>query len=256
MLSIFICEDDVRYREQITEFIGNYIDMENLSMKVVCSTASPDDVLDYLSENKAAGLYFLDLDLGHEINGIGLAQKIRALDPRGFIVFITSDAESHVLTFNYKVEAMDYIVKNDFNLKDRICECIRDAEAKFTAKATPLQDTFVFKGVNDFKDRLEAVELSKILYFETNPNTHNIFLYTETSRHEFRGSLNKIVKDLDTRFIRCHRAIIVNADKITSYNKLQREIWIDMKRLDVAGRYVKKLELAILNKPHIKRLML
>ena len=250
MISIFICEDDTRYREQITEFISNYILMENMTMQVVCSTALPNDILDYISKNKVAGLYFLDLDLGLDVNGIELAKKIREHDPRGFVVFITSDAESHALTFTYKVEALDYIVKGDLNIKERICECIRDAEAKFITQSTPLQDTFVFKRMNDYKGRLEAIYHSKILYFEKNLGTQNIFLYTETERYEFRGSLSQIEKELDKRFVRCHRAIIVNTEKIASYDRAERKIQfigID-KQLDVASRYARKFEAAIKEK--------
>ena len=247
MLSVFICEDDTGYREQLAKLVGNYVMMENLAMKIVCSTASPGDLLNYLGENKAAGLYFLDLNLGHdEMDGIALAQKIRSYDPRGFVVFITSDAESHILTFKYKVEAMDYIVKGDINTADRVCGCIRDAFAKFTVKDAPLQDTFVFKGIGDYKDRVEVVELSQILYFETNSYTGNVFLYTETGRYEFRGSIGKIEKNLGKKFIRCHRAILVNFEKITSFDKEKREIQLVVgKRLEVSNRYMRKLEKAM-----------
>ena len=96
-------------------------------------TTSPYDILDYVSENEVTGLYFLDLDLGCDINGIELAKTIRARDSRGFIMFVTADAESHVLTFQYMVEAMHYIVKGDDAFGDCICECLTNAQVRFTS---------------------------------------------------------------------------------------------------------------------------
>jgi len=119
--------------------------MENLAMSVVCDTSNPTDVLDYLKQDKKImGLYFLDLDLGCDINGIQLAEKIKTHDPFGCIVFITADGNSYKLTFEYKLEAMDYIVKGDFNLRTRLCECIQNAHDKLTSPP-PMQDKFIFK---------------------------------------------------------------------------------------------------------------
>ena len=223
MLSIFICEDDHKYRQQVTKVIDNYTFGQKLQMEVVCSTDSPDELINYLSENEVAGLYFLDLDLGPKnINGIELAQKIREYDPRGFIVFITTDGDSHQLTFKYKVEAMDYIVKGDLNTKERIHQCIDNAIAKLTAKATPLQDNLFIKLAGNHNSQLVSLERSKILYIETSPNTRNIIINTETSRYESRETLKQFQKQLDSRFVVCHRSFIVNIDKISSYDKTRR----------------------------------
>ena len=209
MLSIFICDDDFDFMKQVKSCIDNFILIENLAMKVVCAASYPYDILEYLQNNTdVAGLYFLDLDLGCDINGIRLAEKIRTHDPRGFIVFITSSGDSYKLTFERKVEAMDYIVKGDTNLNKRICECIVSAHAKLTANATPLQDKFTVKvsrdgkgrqGVLDAtKDSLISVDSAKILWFETSAEAkHIIELYTMDGRVEFRGSLRQIEKQLD-----------------------------------------------------------
>ncbi|MCL2437156.1 MAG: LytTR family DNA-binding domain-containing protein [Clostridiales bacterium] len=213
MLSIFICEDNPEHLEQITKCIRNYVLIENLPMKIMCSTAFPGEVLDYLRDNKVAGLYFLDVDLSCEMDGIKLAEAIRTYDPRGFIVFITADAESLMLTFKYKVEAMDYIVKGDFDLNGRICECLRNAHDKYTAKPTPLQNYFILKPT---KDETIVLDCSKILYFEAAAAPHKIFVYTETGRYRFRGELSQIQKELNGFFFKCHRSIVVNIEKVAS----------------------------------------
>jgi len=229
-------------------FIKNYILIESLPMEVVCATASPYEILDYLAENRVAGLYFLDVDLQCEMDGIRLAESIRKYDPRGFIVFITADAESLTLTFKYRVEAMDYIVKGDLVIKDRICKCINDAYAKYTSKVTPLQDTFVYKLSRD-ADKLSkgstvAVERSEILYFEANPDRpHNLVIYTENGKHEFRCKLSHAEKGLDKRFFRCHRSFIVNTTKIITIDETNLKLqFVNGDEIDIAAKHVKKVK--------------
>ena len=51
------------------------------------------------------GIYFLDVDLKSDINGIKLGSKIREKDTRGFIIFTTTHLEMSYFAFKYKVEA-------------------------------------------------------------------------------------------------------------------------------------------------------
>jgi len=190
--------------------------MENLDAKLAVSTNTPYAILGYLGEHEVNGLYFLDVNLNSSIDGIALAEKIRKYDPRGFIVFVTMYGEALHITFKYKVEALDFITKDDTSLEARICECIRNAYNKYTAtSATPSlsQDRFVFKRSND---SLISLCTSKILYFESSPTkSHRTTVYSEDSVYDFYSSLNDIEKSIDETFFRCHKSVIVNLKKIT-----------------------------------------
>lgn len=121
MLKVFICEDNNLQRDKIKSTVENTIIIENLDMKVALSTGKTQDIIDYLENNKGSGLYFIDIDLNSDMNGIQLAERIRQYDPRGFIVFVTTHGEMSYLTFIYKIEVMDYIIKDDYsNVGERI----------------------------------------------------------------------------------------------------------------------------------------
>jgi two-component system response regulator AgrA len=186
--------------------------IENLDMKLALSTESPNDILDYLSNNEGTGLYFLDIDLKSTINGIQLAEKIREFDPRGFIVFITTHAEMSYLTFIYKVEAMDYIIKDNYdNIRERIHQCITNANTKYSSKTTELQKNFTIK----VDDKIINVEYDKILFFETSKNIHKVVLHAENRQVEFYAQMKEIEDKLDSDiFYRCHKSFIVNKNKI------------------------------------------
>jgi len=234
MLRVFICEDDLNFLAQVKNCVENYVSMENLAMSVACATTNPQDILDYLQNNKdVSGLYFLDLNLECDINGIELAEKIRKYDPWGSIIFITSDGDSYKLTFKYKVEAMDYIVKGDFEgIRGKICECVQRANTKFTSNEAALIEKFVIKinrdGVfgsrNLSKSSTVSVDSRTIMYFEISPDMkNNVTIYTNDGSLQFRGSLSLVKKQLDKIgvkcFCQCQRNTIVNLEKIDTLNK-------------------------------------
>jgi len=219
MLRIFVCEDNKEQRERFAKIIQDITIIENLDMELTMTTAKPDDILNYLSENDISGLYFLDIDLKSSINGIELAAKIREYDPRGFIVFVTTHSEMSYLTFIYKVEAMDYIIKDNYNnIKERIHQCIINAHKKYSAKATELQKIFSMKA----DDKIINIEYSKILFFETSPTIHKVIVHTLDRQIEFYAKLKDIEAKLDSRFYRCHKSYIVNKDNIREIDLNER----------------------------------
>lgn len=224
MIKVFICEDNKRQREKFTKTIENSIIIENFDMEVALSTENPDDIIIYLKNNNVSGLYFLDVDLKSNINGIKLAELIREYDPRGFIVFVTTHAEMSYLTFIYKVEAMDYIIKDNYqNVNARIHQCIINANKKYTSKTTALQKNFNIKA----KDKIINVEYDKILFFETSTIIHKVILHAIDRQIEFYSNMKSIEENLDDRFYRCHRSFLVNKDNI--------------KEIDISNKIIKMI---------------
>jgi len=114
MVPIIICEDDDLQRNVIEDIIKKDIMIENYDMKIQLSSSNVNDILNYIEKNKnIQGIYFLDIDFKQKINGIELASIIRKNDVDSKIIFITSYYEMWNLTFSYKIEALDFIKKED-----------------------------------------------------------------------------------------------------------------------------------------------
>jgi len=172
---------------------------------------NPHRILDSVKQNDTVGLYFLDIDLKTDMNGMVLARELRKLDPRGFIVFITSHSELSFVTFNFKVEALDYILKDEpGKLQSKIRECIFNVNEKHTSFNNKIQKNFVIK----IKDRSIVVDYQDILFFETSSNIHKVILHSKERKIEFIAKLKDIEVQLDNRFYRCHRSYLVNKDNI------------------------------------------
>ena len=109
MLSIYLCDDENKQADYYYKIVKNFILFKNWDAQVLPPFHQPSELLKQLQPGQTAGLYFLDVDLKDSMDGFSLAKRIRSLDPRSFIVFLTAHGESAGLTFHYRVEAMDYI---------------------------------------------------------------------------------------------------------------------------------------------------
>lgn len=210
MLKVYICEDNKLYREEIDKIINNIILIENYDMKIIRSTSDPYKILEDIKKQSSSSIYFLDIHLNNDINGIELASKIREIDPKGFIVFITTDEEMSFLTFKYKVEALDYIVKEEYiKLANRIYECIEEALKRYRANT---DDKAIF--VTKSKDKIINIEYSEILFFETSEAIHKIRVHSINRQSEFYAKMKELECQLGKEFIRCHNSYIVNRNNI------------------------------------------
>lgn len=239
MIKIFICEDNKEQKEKFKDIISNIILIENYDMEIELVTDDPYMILDNLKNNTVAGLYFLDVDLRSDINGIQLAEQIRKYDPRGFIVFVTTHAEMSYLTFMYKVEAMDYIIKDNYkNIGDRIKACIENALDKYKTKSSELQKVFSVK----VDDRIINVDFNDIIFFETSTTIHKVILNSTSRQIEFYSNMKEVYEMLDERFCRCHTSFIINKDKIKEIDKKNRIVhMITGDECLVSTRGIKKL---------------
>lgn len=211
MIDIYICEDIQEQRSIIAKFVKTAIMIQEYDMKLRMSTDNPEELIEDLKKSKNTGLYFLDIDLQSSKNGLMLAKEIREYDPRGFIVFITSHSEMSFMTFQYKVEALDFILKDEpEQLQHRICDCIENVNRKYMkiSKGNGKTITITRGG------RKITLACNDIMYFETSVNEHKLVVHTINKTIEFFGKMKDIEVEVGTDFIRCHRSYLVNKKNI------------------------------------------
>ncbi len=219
MLSIYICEDNPVLLQHYQMLIENIILIEEYDMEIRAAVTQPDELLNAAKTDSALDdshnhFYLLDIDLHNDIDGFALAKEIRRFDSRGFIVFITTHSEMAMLTFQYQIEAMDFITKDDCqNLGARIHACMETALERY--HVSPEVSMIAFKVGNHFIN----IEQNQILYVTSTDSPHKIKVVTSSGYSEFYGTLNNCAKDLTNDFIRCHKAFIVNKNHIQSIDR-------------------------------------
>jgi two-component system response regulator AgrA len=221
MLDIYICEDDEKQLAFTQHGISDYCMKQKLDAAVVFASVNPFDILAHFRSASNPALFFLDIDLNAAINGIELAGRIRELGKRAFIVFLTSHAELTLLTFQYKVEALDFIVKDDpHNIKSRIHDCIDTALARHTDKPTSKTIKIALE------NRVILLDPDEITFIETTHVRHKLRLHARNRLLEFNAELKAMENQLrgDGRFVRVHKSYIVNRNKIESINRKEKTV--------------------------------
>lgn len=223
MLKIYICEDIEEQRDKMRQVVENIVLIENLDMELNCVSEDPHRILEKVKETGEVGIYFLDIALNCDMTGFTLAQEIRKYDPRGFIIFVTTHSEMSYMTFIYKLEALDFILKDaPEEFGKRVYECILKANQRFASVHNKVHANFSVK----LNEKIVTVDYDDILFFETSPNVHKIILHCKNREMEFLGKMKEIEKEVDERFYRCHRSFLVNKDNIREIDFQNRVIYM------------------------------
>lgn len=240
MIDIIICEDNEDHRKRTERIINDEIVNIKSDSKIKLSTNKSTEVIKYLKENNdRTYIYFLDVDLNEDINGIELAKIIRGFDSIGYIIFITSHSELALQTFKLKVQAMDYILKFDRDiLRKSVRDCIIEANKNY-------HDTYLKK--NSFISinigrRIERFNTNEIIFFETTEIDHKLRVHTNTGQTEFYGSMKEIEEEINSDFYKIHRSYLINLKKVKSIDKKALTvIMVNDEMCIVAKRYLKEL---------------
>lgn len=221
MIDIYVCEDSAGQREAIARYIESEIVIREYDMQLRAATGSPEEIIEYIKASDRTGLYFLDIQLQSDMNGLLLAKEIREYDPRGFIVFITAHSEMAFLTFQYKVEALDFILKDDPDLlQSRIGECMENVCARHKKITRGEGKTITVTRGN----RKIVLEYADIMFFETSANEHKLIVHTANKSIEFFGKIKDIERETGGAFVRCHRACLVNRANISEIDYENKQI--------------------------------
>ncbi|WP_100064974.1 LytR/AlgR family response regulator transcription factor [Miniphocaeibacter massiliensis] len=225
MIDAYICEDNKNILKLLKNEIEKYILIQNYDIEIKGNYSNPNDFIDNLKNINQRSIYFLDIDYnGFEVNGFDLGKEIRKRDARGFIIYITSFDNLLMETFKYRLEALDYIIK--------------DAEGNFIKQVVGVIDSVIerlnnepvseskYYSVNIF-DTVHKIPYDEILYFETSEKAHRIILYTTESSYEFFGKIKEIEVELGDDFYKSHRSILVNRSKIKALDKKYRVLELE-----------------------------
>lgn len=247
MIHIYICEDNKQQLESISKIIKQFMEFEDSVFIFSLATPDPYALLKKVLEERTTGIYFLDIDLRAEINGFELAKQIRLLDPRGYIIFITTHSEMSALTFEYKVEAMDFILKDyPESIPERIRQCLQIAATNDTILQKQCNNLITFK----IDNATVYLKQDDIVFIEPDSTPHKLIIHTSYGVKRIAGSLRELEHVLDDRFFRCHKSVLVNTEHIISFERNKRLLSMDngeccpvaYRNMAMIGKILKKTE--------------
>ncbi len=220
MIPIFLCDIKPDNLDTWHQIIKNHLLLTNLKMFILFKTQSPQTLLTYITKSPShLGLYFIGTNFNTKWNGFQLAQNIRKIDPRCYIVFITSQIELCYFAFQYKIEAMDFIPMCQADeLSARICQCIEAVNKNYEILKLKKNELLPVKcgGQRIYLDT------DDIIYIETSKNeSHKLLIHTTTEENSIYGTLKELAASLspNPNFYRCSKSIIINILHVSNINK-------------------------------------
>ena len=245
MLTVYLCEDHPEELDFFKETILKIL--EDYSGKILWGGAfsSPEQLLDTRAVAEGCGIYFLDIDLGQSsMNGLTLAQKLRGLDPRCYIAFVTTHSEMSYLTFTHHLEALDFVLKDQFSqIPERFRSCMETAlrreEATLSREMLPV--TVKIGG------GLRTLNLRDLVYVDTAKGDHRIYFHSAAQVSSCHGTLRELENVLtENGFLRCHKSVLVNRRFIQELQENARQLLLSGGlTCPVSVRYLKSVKEAL-----------
>lgn len=223
MIPIYVCDDDPALRAHVAGIAQRQVLIESLDFGPVQTAADPQALLALAQSGARPAVYFLDIDFPGFENGLKLATRLRALDPRGFLVFVTSYRDLAFETFRYRLEAMDFIVKgDDAALAERIRACLLSIRDR-------LCDSGAEEGFFTLRllDTIRHIRVASAVYFEAVGMRHLVRLHLDGEVIDFNDSLSRLEQELGGVFWRCHRSFLVNRARVAKIHLRERLVEMD-----------------------------
>ena len=204
MIKIAILEDQSEQAEHLLSLLKRYGE-EHADFSY--AVQHYDRSIALLSEyNCDADMLLLDIQMP-DMLGIDVAKKIREIDSRVMIIFITTLTQYAIE--GYSVGAFDYVVKpvryDAFAAKlDRACRMLAYQHLKKTIDVRT-------------KEEVRRLSVDEILYIEV--VNHDVLIHTDTKVYTQWGSLKTYEEMLrDEHFVRCNSCYLVNLKYVHGIN--------------------------------------
>lgn len=194
MLRVAIVEDNEQEAQLLTAYLKRYgkekdVDIEPTHFK---------NALLFLQQYRGEyGIVFMDIDMPM-LNGIDAARRLREVDPKVVLIFVTALARFAVN--GYEVNAFDFVVKPvQYNLF--VTKLTRALKEISTEKRTSLLIKSGEKTVRVYADEVLYVDI----------HNHVLSFHTQRETVETRGTMKDVVEALnENSFAMCNKSCVVN----------------------------------------------
>ena len=201
---IAICDDNISDAEFVSKLVGEWAAERQIDVHSH-RFPSAESFLFHYEEDKSFDVLLLDIEMG-AMDGVTMAKKIRRENETVQIVFITGYSE--YIAEGYEVSALHYLmkpVKKDkmYSVLDRALE-----KSKQNERCLNLE----------LSGEMVRIPFYEIRYLDVHQNYVTIHAKKE---YTIKRTLSDFEKELDQRFFRAGRGLIVNLKYISRVTRTE-----------------------------------
>ena len=192
-----VCDDSLADREYILNMVNHWAAAAGHVVHTD-AFASAEDFLFHYAEEKDYDLLLLDIEMG-TMDGVTMAKKLRSQNDTLQIIFITG--YSDYIAEGYEVAALHYLMKPV--KEEKLWEVLDRAAEKLAKNEKVLH----FESGGE----MVRVPIYQIRYAEVSGNYVTIHALQDIT---VKMTLGELEKQLDERFYRAGRSVIINLTQI------------------------------------------
>ncbi|RRK10648.1 DNA-binding response regulator [Lactiplantibacillus garii] len=220
-MKVFISDDQEPQRLWLNDIITAQLDELQFNYELA-SVWQPADVLAAVKKSSGPNIYFLDIVLQREINGIQLASRIRDYDPDGFIVYVTVRDDMMPETLSAMTTPTGFISKA--NMFDRehfipqVHQVLQVIKKRLVKLQTSPEPTLMIRS----GALLLTLKLDDIVYCEKVHGLRTTRIVTGDQAYVVHKNLNTVKAQLTNgRFFNDFQSYALNLEKVVTvdFNK-------------------------------------
>ena len=213
MLTFIVVDDKNEIRNQEIKVIDSYMMNFDIKYKIKEYSEYNSDFEKDVKKVTGQKIYLLDI-MTDNGSGIDATRMIREEynDWQSTIIIITAYPEYKYEALGARLYILDFITKADSFTK-RLKEGIGIALDNYHKKP----NTISYK----YNSYINIIDYKDIIYIEKEPDSKRCTIHTTSGDEKIPKGLTELEKELDNRFFRTHRSLIVNTDKIKRFDYQQ-----------------------------------
>lgn len=227
-MRIAMCDDDLDFYAMLLKTLERIPSRTGAAHVVRGYTSGDCFWFDYQDAPNPVDLIFLDIRMPGELDGLGVARKIRLQGDNTAIVLLTAYPEYALA--GYAVHPFQYMLKpvNENDLYNVVGQVEKQLYRYWDqCLNVPLSNGFL------------RIPFNEILYMES--RCPNVFVKTDTRHYKMNCKLDDIIALCDERFIYTHKSYAVNADRIKRIECPRGVVHLDLGATVPVSRAQKKL---------------
>lgn len=197
VLKVLLVDDEALARLRLRDLLSDCIEPAS---ELVGEAGNAQQALALLA-GSSCDVVLLDIHMPG-MDGLRLAQTIKALPHPPAVVFVTAYAEHAVQAF--ELDAIDYLTKPV--RRDRLQQALEKAQRWQAARLTGAEagDQLLIQD----RGRVERVPVADVVYFKA--ELKYVTVRTRERSHIYDGSLSDLEARYPERFVRVHRNALVS----------------------------------------------
>ena len=196
-LKVLLVDDEALARLRLRDLLT---DCNEPATELVGEAAHAQQALELLG-SAACDVVLLDIHMPG-MDGLRLAQTLKALPQPPAVVFVTAHAEHAVSAF--ELEALDYLTKPV--RRDRLQQALEKAQRWQAARQATGAEAADHLLIQD-RGRVERVPVADVVYLKA--ELKYVTVRTRERSHIYDGSLSDLETRYPERFVRVHRNALV-----------------------------------------------